>query len=192
MFRVIRGDTLVRTIESRYNIDLHARDDMKLENLLAQRGFDSFTQLLQAYRRRLRYHPRKRRVFLSFHAEDLAQVRGFRLMAHPPNVEVDFFDSNREPINSARGSYIRQGILEKIRRAEVVICLIGNSTAWREWVDWELNKAVEMGKGICGVRLKGSRGKRPPLLKQMRAPVAKWGDTQEIIAVIECAAARRS
>jgi hypothetical protein len=192
MFRVIRGDTLVRTVERRYKIDLHARDDMKLGNLLDQRGFDSLTQLLQAYRRGLRYHPRKRRVFLSFHAEDLAQVRGFRLMAHAPNVEVDFFDSNLEPINSARSPYIKQGILEKIRRAAVVICLIGNGTAWREWVDWELNTAVELGKGICGIRLKGSRGRTPPLLTQMRAPVAGWGDTQEIIAVIECAAARRS
>lgn len=192
MFRAIRSDTLIRTVEQRYKIDLHARGDMKVGNLLDQRGFDSFTQFLQAYRRRLRYHPRKRRVFLSFHAEDLPQVRGFRLMAHAPNVDVDFYDSNLEPINSARGSYIKQGIFEKIRRAEVVICLIGNGTAWREWVDWELNTAAELGKGICGIRLKGSRGRTPPLLTQMRAPVAGWGDTEEIIAVIECAAARRS
>src|SRR5258707_1163800 len=154
MFRVIRSDTHVRTLERRYKIDLHVRDDMKLGNLLDQRGFDSFTQLLQAYRGGLTHHPRKRRVFLSFHAEDLAQVRGFRLMARAPNVEVDFFDGNFEPIHSTSIPYIKQGILEKIRRAEVVVCLIGNGTAWREMVDWELNKAVELGKGICGVRLK--------------------------------------
>ncbi len=192
MFRVIRSDTLVRTLERRYKIDLNVRDDMKLGNLLDQRGFDSFTQLLQAYRRGLTYHPRRRRVFISFHAEDLAQVRGFRLMAHSPNVDVDFFDGNLEPINSTRIPYIKQGILEKIRRTEVVVCLIGNGTAWREMVDWELNKAVELGKGVCGIRLKGSHGRTPPLLIQMQRPVASWGDTQEIIAVIECAAARRS
>jgi MTH538 TIR-like domain (DUF1863) len=192
MFRVIRSDTFVRTLERRYKIDLNVRDDTKLGNLLDQRGFDSFSQLLQAYRRRLTYHPRRRRVFLSFHGEDLAQVRGFRLMAHAPNVEVDFFDRNLEPINSAHIPYVKQGILEKIRRAEVVICLIGNGTAWREMVDWELNRAVELGKGVCGVRLKRSHGRTPPLLMQIRAPVASWGDTQAIIAVIECAAARRS
>ena len=97
LFRVIRSDTLIRTVERRYKIDLHARADMKLGNLLDQRGFDSLTQLLLAYRGGLRHHPRKRRVFLSFHAEDIAQVGGFRLMAHAPNVEVDFFDSNLEP-----------------------------------------------------------------------------------------------
>jgi len=113
-------------------------------------------------------------------------------MAHSPNIDVDFYDSDLEAINSARSPYIKQGILEKIRTSEVTICLIGNGTAWREWVDWELNKALALGKGICGVRLKGSRGRTPPLLKEIQAPVATWGDTQEIIAVIECAAARRS
>jgi len=113
-------------------------------------------------------------------------------MSHSPNVEVDFSDRNLEPIDSAQSPYIKKGILEKIRRSEVIVCLIGNGTAWREWVDWELNKTVEMGKGICGIRLKGSRGRTPPLLMQMRAPIATWGDTEEIIAVIECAAARRS
>jgi hypothetical protein len=113
-------------------------------------------------------------------------------MAHSPNVEVDFRDSNLEPINSERSPYIKQGIAEKIRRSEVIVCLIGNGTAWREMVDWELNKAVELGKGICGIRLKGSRGRTPPILVEMGAPVATWGDTKKIIAVIECAAARRS
>src|ERR1700688_5190688 len=125
MFRSARGDTLSRTIEQRYNINLHVRDDMKLDNLLSQRGFESLTQLLQAHRGALTYHPKRRRLFLSFHAEDLPQVRGFRLMAHSPNIEVDFRDSNVEPINSSRSPYIKQGITKKIRRSEVVVCLIG-------------------------------------------------------------------
>ena len=100
LFRAVRDDTLVRTIEQRYNIDLHARSDMKLGNLLDERGFESLSQLLQAYRGKLTYHPRKRRLFLSFHGEDLPQVQGFRLMAHSPNVEVDFRDSNLERVNS--------------------------------------------------------------------------------------------
>jgi hypothetical protein len=166
----------VRTVEQRYDIDLHARDEMKLGNLLNKRGFESLTQLLQAYRGLLTYHPRKRRLFLSFHAEDLPQVRGFRLMAHSPNVDIDFRDTNLEPINSERGTYIKQGITEKIRRSEVIVCLIGNGTAWRESVDWELSKALDLGKGVCGIRLKGSRGRTPPMLAQMRAPVATWGD----------------
>lgn len=39
MFRSTRDDTLIRTIEARYGIELHARGDTKLGNLLTHRGF---------------------------------------------------------------------------------------------------------------------------------------------------------
>jgi hypothetical protein len=192
MFRSTRNDTLIRTIEARYGIDLHARGDTKLGNLLDRRGFASLTQLLHAYRGNLSYHACKRRIYISFHVEDIAQVRGFRLMAHAPNLEIDFHDGSlREVINSTRGSYIKQQIRLIIQKAAVVVCLIGNGTAWRDWVDWELNTALELGKGICGIRLKDSRGRTPQLLKDINAPIARWGDVQNLIAAIECAAARR-
>ncbi len=192
MFRSTRDDTLIRTVETRYSIDLHARGDTKLGNLLEKRGFESLTQLLKAYRGDLTYHACKRRVYLSFHVEDLAQVRGFRLMARAPNLEMDFYDGSlREVIDSERGSYIKRQIRSIIQRASVVVCLIGNGTAWREWVDWELNTAFELGKGICGIRLSDSRGRTPQLLSDIHAPIARWGDVRDLIAVIECAAARR-
>lgn len=191
MFRAKRSDTLVKSIEERYGIDLHARGDMTLGNLLEERGFDSLSQLLKAYHGRLTYHSRRRRLFLSFHAEDKAQVSGFRLMALNPNVATDFYDGSlQEPVDSERSSYVRKVVRQKIQRASVVVCLIGNGTAWRDWVDWELHTALEHGKGVCGVRLKGSRGRTPPCLAEISAPVARW-DIREIIAAIECAAARR-
>ncbi len=190
MFRTKRDDTLVRTIERQYGVDLCARGDMTLGSLLEERGFDSISQLLEAYRGRLTYHAKRRRLFLSFHAEDKAQVQGFRLMAQNPNVATDFYDGSlQEPVDSERSSYIRRVIREKIQRASVAVCLIGNGTAWRDWVDWELRTALELGKGICGVRLKESRGRTPPLLTEIGAPIAPW-DVDRIVSVIECAAAR--
>jgi len=192
MFRATRDDTLIRTIETRYGIDLHARADAKLGNLLEKRGFESLTQLLKAYRCGLTTHASKRRIYISFHVEDLPQVRGFRLMAHAPILDIEFFDGSlRDVINSTRGSYIKQRIRSIIQRSSVVVCLIGNGTAWREWVDWELNTAFELGKGICGIRLKDARGRTPELLKDIGAPIARWGDIESLVAVIECAAARR-
>jgi len=192
MFVRKRGDTRVGTIEHQYGINLNARADMLLGNLLQERGFDSLTQLLQAYNRRLTYHARRRRVFLSFHQEDRDQVAGFRLMVANPNVALELYDAGlREAINSERGSYIKQVISKKISASSVALCLIGNGTAWREWVDWELNTALELRKGLCGVRLKGSRGRTPPILTEVGAPIAAW-DMQEIVSVIECAAARGS
>lgn len=193
MYRRKRDDTLIGTIEQQYRINLNARADALLGNLLDDRGFDSLSQLLDAYYGRLAYHARRRRTFLSFHAEDKKQVAGFRLMIRNPNVFLDVFDQGlQEPINSERSSYIKQVLRARIKRVAVVICLIGNGTAWREWVDWELNTALEFRKGICGVKLKGSYGRTPGLLKEIDAPIVQWGDVQDIVAAIECAAARRS
>jgi hypothetical protein len=192
MFRSTRDDTLIKTIENRYGIDLHARGDAKLGNLLEKRGFESLTQLLRAYRRELTYHACRRRIYLSFRVEDLPQVKGFRLMAKAPNLDIEFLDGSlREVINSERGSYIKQQIREIINKSSVVVCLIGDGTAWGDWVEWELRTAYELGKGICGIRLKDSRGRAPQLLKDIAAPVASWGRVEDYIAVIECAAARR-
>ena len=192
MFRAKRHDTLARTIEGRYGVDLNVRGDAKLRGLLERRGFDSQTQLLDALSGRLTYHARKRRLFLSFHREDLQQVSGFRLMARNPKVDCAFYDGSlREPVDSERASYVRSVIRRKIERASVVVCLIGNGTAWRDWVDWELSMGLGLGKGLCGVRLKESRGRTPQALVERGVPIAQW-DVREIIAAIECAAARRS
>jgi hypothetical protein len=192
LFRATRDDTQVKTVEARYGIDLHARGDAKLGNLLEKRGFDSLSQLLRAYRGEATSHACKRRIYISFHAEDIAQVRGFRLMAHAPNLDIDFHDGSlREVINSTQGNYIKQQIRSIIQRSSVLVCQIGNGTAWRDWVAWELNTAYQLGKGICGIRLPDSRGRTPELLNEIAAPIARWGDVQNLIAVIECAAARR-
>ena len=192
MFRSKRDDTLVRTIERQYRIELNARGDMTLRNLLSERGFDSLTQLLDAYHGRLFSHARKRRLFLSFHREDLHQVSGFRLVGLSPNTDPGFYDGSlRDPVDSVNASYVRSVIREKISRSSILVCLIGNGTAWRDWVDWELQTGLELRKGLCGVRLKESRGHTPPVLKNCGLPVAKW-DMREIVSVIERAAARRS
>lgn len=190
MFRAKRTDTTVRSIEATYGIHLNARADMLLGNLLFKRGFESLSQLLKAYRGRLRYHPRKRHLFLSFHAGDRKQVEGFRLMSLNQRVALEFYDASvRVPINSERATYVRKVIRDKIARAEVLVCLIGNGTAWREWVDWEIAEAKAMRKGVCGIRLKGSRGRIPAGLSG--SPICRW-DMGCIIAAIECAAARRN
>lgn len=192
MFTRKRSDTSIGAIERTHHVNLHARSDALLGNLLTDRGFDSLSQLLNAYHGRLTSHARRRRLFLSFDADDLAQVQGFRLMAKNPNLDLDFYDSSlRAAVNSENGSYIKKVIRGKIAASSVVACLIGNATAWSEWVDWEIETGAGFGKGLCGVRLKGSRGRAPPALTTRRSPVARW-DMKEITSVIECAAARRS
>jgi len=192
MFQRKRRDTLVSNIERQYGIDLHARANMTLSGLLRDRGFESLTQLLTAYRGRAARHVSPRSVFLSFHAEDLRRVAGFRLMIDNPKVALDLNEeATRQPVKSERSTYIRQALRDRIRAVEVVVCLIGNGTGWRDWVDWELETARSLHRGLCGVRIKGTFGRIPPVLAEVDAPIAQW-TTQSIVAAIECAAATRS
>lgn len=191
MIRHKRRDTLIGNVEASYGIDLHSRSDARLGNVLRRRGFSSVTKLVAAYRGQAIVVETTRHVFFSFHAEDLPQVQGLRLMALNEHVSVDFYDSSlTKSVRSEASSYIKATIREKLSRASVLICLIGNGTAWRDWVDWEIRTAYSMGKGVCGVRLKGSVGRVPPALKDLGVPVFGWG-VQNITAAIECAAARR-
>jgi hypothetical protein len=192
MFRQKRSDTTVGSIEDTYDINLNARRDMLLGNLLVMRGFTSQNQLLKAYRGGATEFACKRRVFTSFDYDDIKQVQGFRLMLMNPRVALEFTDmSLRAEINSDRGPYLRQQIRLKMQPCSVILCHIGDATAWSEWVNWELQAAHEAHKGLCGVRLKGSRGRAPQVLRDLDAPVAQW-DVGQAIAAIECAAARRS
>ena len=191
-YRRLRSDTLVRTLEQRYGLDLNARGDMKLRNLLRTRGFHSWSELLTAYRGQATKHARRRRVFISFHAEDLPRVSGLRLMIRNPNVELSLYDQGlTSPVNSEKGAYIRTRIKPMIQRCEVLLCLVGNGTAWRDWVDWEIRTAWKLRRGICAIRLRGTRGRSPPALLAAGIQVAPWG-VSEIVAAIEQAAARRS
>jgi hypothetical protein len=192
MFRSKRADTLVRSIEQTYRVRLNARSDMKLKNLLVQRGFESLSQLLKAARGQLTFHPKPRSVFLSFHREDLLQVNGFRLMMQNDRLTLSISDEPaRYPVNSVRSSYIRQVLRDRIAAVDVLICLVGNGTAWRDWVDWEIETAAQLHRGVCGIRLKGSRGRAPPLLHDLGAMISPW-DMGRMTAAIECAAAVRS
>jgi hypothetical protein len=53
----------------------------------------------------------------------------------------------------------------------------------------EQRKAVEM-TGINPLHVEIER-LAPELLRDMNAPIATWGDVQDFVSVIECAAARR-
>src|SRR5437016_2342518 len=127
MFRMKRSDTRVSSIEAKYRIDLNARSDAKLGNLLGERGFSSLSELRKAYTGHLTYHASPRRVFLSFHREDLRQVAGLRLMMRNDRLALDISDEpNREPVGSERSSYIKQVLRERIRGVDVVMCMIGD------------------------------------------------------------------
>ena len=93
-------------------------------------------------------------AFLSFVEEDLNLVTMFRGQAKNKNSDLEFADySIKEAFDSRNREYIRNGITEQIKPANLTVCLYGPTTYTSKWVDWELEKTLALGKPIMGVRL---------------------------------------
>ncbi len=66
MFRRKNANTKVGNVESTYGVELNARGDAKLGNLLRKRGFDSQSQLIRAARGQLTEPARVGSYFSAF------------------------------------------------------------------------------------------------------------------------------
>lgn len=113
-----------------------------------------------------------KRVFISFHIDDEAQVNFLRAQAKEGRTDLDFIDySVKEPFDEAW----KTQCTERIRQSSVIVCMIGADTHTREAVLWELNKAYELGKPVVGVRIyKDENHRIPQPLIDNRAPIVEW------------------
>lgn len=187
--RTKRSDTLIRNVEKTYGINLNVRGDTKLGTVLDNRGYNSQSQLVKAIKGNLNYHPFKRNIFVSFHSNDFAKAQGLRLMFMNQNLNFDLKDVSRKSVRSDNESYVRNALRSRIKNADVVICVLGNGTGSRDWIDWELETALSLRIPICGVRIPNTFGKFPEHLKIKNASVAEWAP-ESIISVIEATIAR--
>jgi len=125
------------------------------------------------------------RAFLSFVEEDLNLVNLFRGQAKLRDSKLDFHDySIKIPFNSTNAEYIGRGITDQIKLCTLCACLYGPTTYQSAWVNWELNKAIQLGKPLMGVCLY-SDGR----VKYYPAPLEHWPkmswDIPQIVATME-------
>jgi len=122
------------------------------------------------------YESEKKRVFLSFIAEDKERVQGLRLLVKNPSFDLEFYDESvRTPFDSNDAEYIRRRIREKISRTSVTVCLISEDTHKSKWVDWELRVSDEKGNKIIAMALKGvARAVLPKLIKEKGLTFHAW------------------
>jgi len=126
----------------------------------------------------------KKRVFISFHMENEAQIKLLRHQARSDNFNLEFTDySVKEPFD---GNWKRK-CEERIRQSSVVVCMIGAETYKRPAVIWELNKAYEMGKPVVGVRIHKNRNDPiPTTLLRNKAKIINWNMEEIQNALDEC------
>lgn len=94
----------------------------------------------------------KRNVFISFAYEDYDEVNLLRGQAKNENSQLEFNDwSLREPFDSARAEYIKQGVRERIAKSSVTMVYLSRHTAKSRWVDWEIRESLRLGKRVIAV-----------------------------------------
>jgi hypothetical protein len=96
-----------------------------------------------------------RRVFFSFHfARDswrVAQVRNSWVIAGRREASPFLDKADWEAIKRRGKEAVRHWIDEQMRGTSVTVVLIGRETASREWVQYEIQRSHEDGKGMLGI-----------------------------------------
>ena len=134
----------------------------------------------------------RRHVFISHHHADDEHVTKLTDLLDRHGYEIRNSSIRAKPANQRR---IEQGLVSdntikrllrmKMSWASTVIVLIGKETHSREWVNWEIEKAEELGKRIIGVFTHGgTQADVPPALNDYANEIVNWS-ADNIIKAIE-------
>lgn len=123
-------------------------------------------------------------VFISHswsHHDDLEALRN--LINQRPYFHANYSEVSRdEPINSINASYIRTRLRERLQSADVIIALAGIYASHSQWMEWELDTALSLGKRIIGLVPRGNE-RVSAMVSSRASTITRW-NTESIITAI--------
>jgi hypothetical protein len=129
----------------------------------------------------------KKNVFISHVHEDddlVPKLKG--LMANAGMETRDGSITSDKPNEAKNEDYIKREILEpRIQWSSALVVLITNDTAQSWWVNWEIRRAVELGKIVVGVFAQGATDADIPeeLQKCGDAAIVGWQGDRVVDAI---------
>lgn len=98
-------------------------------------------------------------IFVSHAGEDENKIESVKQLMRNKGFTVrDASITESEPNNASNTEYIKYKILKpRIDWAGCMVVLIGDKTASKDWVNWEIDYAMKKGKRIVGVFLQGAK-----------------------------------
>ncbi|MFS7411439.1 TIR domain-containing protein [Carnobacterium maltaromaticum] len=99
-----------------------------------------------------------KKIFVSYHSATEDTNHKNLLVAWSKNdsnhFDIKFDDTSvGVSIKSENADYIKKVIKEKIKESPTFLVLVGKDTHKSDWVKWEIDKAVELGKKIVAVKI---------------------------------------
>jgi hypothetical protein len=123
-------------------------------------------------------------IFISHswkYPNDLENLRN--LLRERGYFNVEFEEASaEEPINSANAYYIKKRLTEKITNSNIVLGIAGMYASYSDWMEWELDKAIELGVPIVGVIPWGQERISQTVSSRSKEDV-RW-NTESIVAAI--------
>lgn len=97
----------------------------------------------------------KRQVFFSFeYIKDNWRASQVRNMGKVDNSST-FSDNDWEEVKCKTDTEIKKWIDSQMQKRSCLVVLIGATTSGRKWINYEIDKAYELGKGIVGIYIHG-------------------------------------
>lgn len=94
---------------------------------------------------------KKRQVFFSFHYKNdcrrAAQIRSIGVIEG--NAPIS--DNDWEKLKNTSDETVKNWIKKEMKMRSCVIVLVGNETASRKWIKYEIEEAWNSGKGLLGI-----------------------------------------
>lgn len=122
-------------------------------------------------------------IFISHHHKDDASVDGFTSLLGARNYWVRNSSIRVKPENQRRieekkvsDATIRRLLRRKLRWARKLVVIVGKETHQRDWVNWEIKIAHQMGKEVIGVYEHGLKDKVeiPENLAEYGKAIVPW------------------
>ena len=131
---------------------------------------------------------RKRRIFYSFHYEldswRASQVRNIGVVEgnRPAN------DNDWEEIKRGGDTAIKRWINSQLQNRTCTVVLVGSNTANRKWINYEIIKSWNEGKGIVGIYIHGLKDSDGDTSSKGRNPFdyVSFGGGRRLSAVVQC------
>lgn len=90
--------------------------------------------------------------------------------------------TKNNPINSENESYVKTRLAKKIGDSDIILALAGVYASHSSWMEWELDKALELGTPIIGVIPRGQQ--RISTIVSSRSVIDVRWNTESIITSI--------
>lgn len=115
------------------------------------------------------------------HHDDLVNLR--ILLSARGYFNIEYKEVSRdEPINSPNAVYIKRRLKEKIASSHIVLGLAGIYASHSDWMEWELDTAVELGIPIIGIAPLGQERISQTIAKRS-IEIVRW-NTESIVSSI--------